>query len=88
MRPNQNISEPVQENREARSKPMTEQQNEADRKTPKSARTARSKRKSDIFDYTERFHNPRMKHRLAAQDQYYRAVTSTPIIIRTRGLAP
>jgi len=51
MRPNQNISEAVQEDQEARSKSMAKKLNEAEKRGEKSARTARLNRKSDIFDY-------------------------------------
>jgi len=31
--------------------------------------------KSDVFDYIERFHNPRMQRRLGVQDQKFYALT-------------
>jgi putative transposase len=31
--------------------------------------------RSDVFDYLERFHNPRMHQRLDAQDQKFLALT-------------
>ena len=34
--------------------------------------------RSDIFDYIERFHNPRMRRRLAAQDQRLSALLNRP----------
>ncbi len=34
--------------------------------------------RSDIFDYIERFHNPRMRRRLAAQDQRFSALLNCP----------
>jgi len=30
--------------------------------------------RADVFDYAERFHNPRMRRRVAAQDQKLSAV--------------
>lgn len=30
--------------------------------------------RADVFDYIERFHNPRMRRRVARQDQYFSAV--------------
>jgi putative transposase len=34
--------------------------------------------KSDIFDYIERFHNPRMRRRLTTQDQRFSALLNCP----------
>ena len=38
----------------------------------------RDEARSDIFDYIERFHNPRMRRRLAKQDQEFSAVLNRP----------
>ncbi len=38
----------------------------------------RDKARSDIFDYIERFHNPRMRRRLAKQDQQFSAILNRP----------
>lgn len=34
--------------------------------------------RADIFDYIERFHNPRMRRRLAAQDQRFNSLLNRP----------
>ncbi len=41
-----------------------------ERINPKNYRT-QDEARADIFDYIERFHNPRMRRRLAAQDQRF-----------------
>ena len=38
----------------------------------------RDEARSDIFDYIERFHNPRMQRRLAQQDQQFSAILNRP----------
>jgi len=38
----------------------------------------RDEARSDIFDYIERFHNPRMRRRLAKQDQQFSAILNRP----------
>ena len=48
-----------------------------ERINPKNYRT-QDEARSDIFDYIERFHNPRMRRRLAAQDQRFSALLNRP----------
>ena len=35
--------------------------------------------RSDVFDYIERFHNPRMRRRLDANDQAFRLLTQQSV---------
>jgi len=35
--------------------------------------------RSDVFDYIERFHNPRMQQRLDAEDQKFLALTQLSV---------
>jgi putative transposase len=35
--------------------------------------------RADVFDYIERFHNPRMQRRLDAQDQAYNDLTKQSV---------
>ncbi|MCB1735716.1 MAG: ATP-binding protein [Gammaproteobacteria bacterium] len=39
-----------------------------------SSKRTRNDARADLFDYIERFHNPRMRRRVAAQDQKFSAV--------------
>lgn len=48
-----------------------------ERINPKSYRT-QDEARADIFDYIERFHNPRMRRRLAAQDAKFTALLNRP----------
>lgn len=48
-----------------------------ERINPKNYRT-QDEARSDTFDYIERFHNPRMRRRLAAQDQRFSALLNRP----------
>lgn len=34
--------------------------------------------KADVFDHIERFHNPRMRRRVAKQDQKFSALSNRP----------
>ena len=38
-----------------------------------------SEARSDVFDYIERFHNPRMRRRLDAKDQAFRLLTQQSV---------
>ena len=38
----------------------------------------REEARADLFDYIERFHNPRMRHRVARQDQQFSTFLNRP----------
>ena len=51
-------------------------------KTERCARTVyrtREQARADVFDYIERFHNPRMQRRLDVKDQAFRLLTQQSV---------